>query len=147
MIITTVVLLFLNLYCSETTQEIFYKGKESSMLEKCRTASVELSELDVLNQENILQILQKNESLITSRIIVTDSFGSVIFDTNEETSETSQTASVQEIQTALSGNDVFHWNYHDSVMQSISASPIYSYGNLTGCVYMMELDEAQGDIS
>ena len=114
------------------------------MLEKCRTASVELSELDVLNQENILQILQKNESLITSRIIVTDSFGSVIFDTNEETSEASQPPSVQEIQTALSGNDVFHWNYHESVMQSISASPIYSYGNLTGCVYMMELDEAQG---
>ena len=144
MIITAVVLLFLNVYCSETTQEIFYKGKESSMLEKCRTASVELSELDVLNQENIQQVLSKNESLMTSRIVVTDASACVIFDTENASEEIKQISTLPQIQTALAGNDVFHWYYHDSMMQSISAAPIYSYSSLTGCVYMMELDAAQG---
>lgn len=144
MIITTVVLLFLNVYCSETTQEIFSKGKESAMLEKCRTASLELSELDVLNHENILQVLSKNESLMTSRIIVTDASACVIFDSENESAEVGQVSTLPQIQTALAGNDVFHWYYHDSMMRSVSAAPIYSYSNLTGCVYMMELDAAQG---
>lgn len=138
-IITLVVLLFLNIYCSKTTQQIFYKSKETAMLEKCQNAALSLSELEVMNSDNIQAILAKNESFITTRTIVTDSNGQIIYDTNPTVSEiTSQ------IQTALEGNDVFLWNYSKGNMYSHAAVPILSYGNLTGCVYMMEHDVAQG---
>lgn len=145
-VITLIVLLFLNIYCSQTTQQIFYKGKESAMLEKCRTASLELSELDVLNRENIQAVLTKNESLMTSRIIVTDASAAILFDTDEPDRDAGSLALLPEILKALDGNDVFSWNYKDGAMRSRSAAPILSYGNLTGCVYMMEYDVSQGKL-
>ena len=140
-LITLVVLLFLNIYCTETTHEIFYKGKESAMLEKCRTASLDLSELDVLNTENIQTVLSKNESLMTTRIIVTDAAARVIYDTEPASG---QYALLPEIIKALDGNDVFSWNYENGSMRSRAAAPVLSFGNLTGCVYMMEYDAPQG---
>lgn len=114
------------------------------MLERCRTASLSLSELDVLNHENIQNILSKNESLMTSRIIVTDVSGGILFDTESIYQNSHPLALLPEIMTALEGNDVFSWNYQDGAMRSKVAAPIYSYGKLTGCVYMMEYDAAQG---
>lgn len=140
-VITLVVLLFLNVYCSKTTQQIFYKGKEAAMLEKCLTASLALSELEVLNEENTQAIFAKNESLMTTRIIVTDSQAQIIYDTLP-----SQDALPSQIPTALAGNDVFSWSYHDGTMLSHVAAPILSYSNLTGSVYMMEHDIAQGEL-
>lgn len=137
--ITLVVLLFLNVYCSKTTQQIFYKGKEAAMVEKCLTVSSSLSELDVLNTENIQTALSKNDSLITTRAIVTDADGQIIYDTSPDT-----TINPTEIRTALEGNDVFSWSYKNGNMISHAAAPIISYGNLTGCVYMMEHDASQG---
>lgn len=138
-VITLVVLMFLNVYCSKTTQQIFYKSKESAMLEKCLTASVSLSELDVLNTDNIQTVLDKNDFLSTTRSIVTDAEGQIIYDTNPEMATVPA-----EIQTALEGNNVFNWSYKNGAMYSHVATPIISYSNLTGCVYMMEHDVAQG---
>ncbi len=111
------------------------------MLEKCLTASLSLSELEVLNSENIQAVLAKNESLMTTRIIVTDSLAQIIFDTRP-----AQDALPTEIPTALAGNDVFSWSYKDGTMLSHAAAPILSYGNLTGSVYMMEHDISQGKL-
>ena len=40
--ITFVVLLFLNIYCSQTSQQLFIQSKEESMIEKCQLASDEI---------------------------------------------------------------------------------------------------------
>ena len=109
------------------------------MLEKCMTASVSLSELDVLNTDNIQTVLDKNDFLSTTRSIVTDAEGQIIYDTNPE-----MATIPLEIQTALEGNNVFNWSYKNGAMFSHAATPIISYSNLTGCVYMMEHDVAQG---
>ena len=142
-LMTLIVLLFLNIYCTKTTHKIFYKGKETAMLEKCRTASLELSELDVLNKENIQLVLGKNDSLMTSRIIVTDANAKIIYDTNNNEGTF---ALLPEIINALDGQDVFSWNYSDGVMRSRASAPVLTYGNLTGCVYMMEYDSSQGRV-
>ena len=113
------------------------------MREKCRTATLELSEFDVLNEENIKAVLSKNDSLMTSRIIVTDASAKVIYDS--EMSKSSY-ALLPEIINALNGQDVFSWNYKDGIMRSRAAAPVMIYGNLTGCVYMMEYDSAQGKV-
>ena len=44
-VITLVVLIFLNIYCSGVSHKLFYQSKESSMIEKCLLASDEISTL------------------------------------------------------------------------------------------------------
>ena len=45
-LITLVALLVLNLYCSKSSQNIFYQSKRS-MIEKCQLASDEISKLEI----------------------------------------------------------------------------------------------------
>ena len=144
-LITLAVLLFLNFYCSETTEQIFHQGKKTAILEKCRLAASEFSELDVLNQNVIEKTILEMPSLSTTRIVVTDSMGSLIFDSTKS-AQPGTLMLLPEIVESLPGNDVFSWSYNNGVMASRAAVPIMSYGNLTGCVYIMERDTSQGTL-
>jgi signal transduction histidine kinase len=140
---TFVVLLFLNIYCSSTSQQLFYKSKEASMIEKCQLASTELSSLEVLNTSAITSALSKMDSLKVTRLLVTDESATILFD-SQDPQQVGQFALLPEIVQALGSNNVFSWDYHDGVMHSRTATPMYSYGKLAGCVYMMEKDAQQG---
>ena len=48
-VITAVVLLFLNIYCSLASQRLFYQAKQVSRLEKARLTASELSDMEVMN--------------------------------------------------------------------------------------------------
>ena len=143
-IITFVVLLFLNIYCSKTSQMLFYNSKESSMIERCQLAAAEITELDVLNNTAISNTLAEMGSLRVTRLIVTDHNGLAIYDSITEQPATGKYILFPEIVQALEINDVFSWNYHDGATQSRAATPMISYGTLIGCVYMMEYDTDQG---
>lgn len=148
-LITFVVLLFLNIYCSRTSHEILYKSKEAAMMERCLLIASEISELEVLNTDNIGNIIDQMHSssgnqLDDNRILITDSTGIVIFDSEENAPQLNQYALFPEIVKALDLYDVFTWQYHAGAMLSRAAAPILSYGTLTGCVYMVESDPEQG---
>ena len=142
-VITFAVLLFLNIYSSKTNQALFYNSKQSSMLERCYLASTEISELQVINQNTVSEALSSISNLRVSRVIVTDEFAKIIYDSSTNILE-DQYALFPEIISSLSSNDVFSWKYSDSTMISKAATPIISYGSLIGCVYMMEYDTQQG---
>ena len=142
-LITFVVLLFLNIYCSSTSQELFYKSKEASMIEKCQLAAAEFSSLEVLNTSTVSGAVSRMDSLRVTRLIVTDNAGRAIYDSADPNTVDSYVL-LPEIVTALKSNNVFSWNYHDGLMHSKAATPVYSFGTLTACVYMMELDAQQG---
>ena len=141
-VITAVVLFFLNVYSSKISQELFYKSKETSMIEKCQLAAAEISNEDVLNVATVENAVGQMDSLRVSRLIVTDRSGVAIYDSASESEN--KYMMMPEIVMALESNDVFYWNYHDGMMQSRAATPIISYGSLVGCVYMMEYDMEQG---
>jgi len=141
-VITLVVLLILNIYCSQMSQKLFYQSKQESMIEKCLLASDEISKLEVLNASTIDSLLSQLESLTVSRMIVTDLSGVVLYDSTEDSLQSY--ALFPEIMRALEGNNVFTWHYHDGAMTSRAATPIVYYGTIVGCVYMTELDYAQG---
>ena len=58
-VITLVVLLILNIYCSIACQNLFYESKKSSMIEKCLLASDEISTLEVLNSSTVTGIVNQ----------------------------------------------------------------------------------------
>lgn len=140
--ITLAVLVFLNLYCSHMSQRLFYQSKESSMLEKCQLAADEFSSLEVLSNATVSATVTQLESLTVTRLVVTDQAGVALYDSGS--AAPGSLVLLPEVLWALKGNNVFSWQYHDGAMMSRAATPIYSYGSLTGCVYMTEYDTSQG---
>ena len=148
-VITFIVLLFLNIYCSRASQRLFYLSKEASMIEKCHLAADEISSLEVVNTSTITGMLNQLESLKVTRLIVTDQSGIGLYDSSGTAVGTY--VLLPEIISALEispeapvGNDAFSWHYYDGAMDSRAAAPIVYYGTIIGCVYMTEYDTAQG---
>ena len=108
--------------------------------------AADIAEAEVLNPSTVSEIVERMENLSVARLIVTDKQGTVLFDSYSKSSTTGNYALFPEIVHALRGNDTFSWRCYDGQMQSQAAVPIISYGAITGCVYMMEYDSAQGQL-
>ena len=146
-LITFVVLLFLNIYSAKSSQELFYKSKEASMIERCLIAAADISVIDVINPDSVSEAVSTMDNLSTSRMIVTDASAKVLYDSTGDT-HLGDYALFPEILQALGNNDVFSWNYSykNNMMHSRAATPIISYGALAGCVYLIENDISQGTL-
>ena len=142
-VVTSIALLILNVFCSNISLELFNRNKESSMVEKCQLAADEISKLEVINSSTVAEALSRMESLKVTRLIVTDHTGLIIHDSYQAGV---RYALFPEILQAMEGNDVFSCHYHDGAMQSKAAIPIVSYKTTLGCVYMMEYDTEQGSL-
>ena len=148
-LITSVVLLFLNVYCSGTSQTLFYQSKESSMVEKCHLTAAKMSTLDLLSPATVSDAVGTMDSLRVTRLIVTNHTGTALYDSYQSDPAVGTYVLLPEVVQSLEGelgHDVFSWQYRDGVMQSRAATPIISQGTIIGCVYMMEYDTAQGGL-
>ncbi len=143
-VITLAVLVFLNIYASGTNQQLIYQNKQNSMLPKCQIAAAEIADLEVLNPTNAAAAVSQMGSLLVDRIVITNQSGVAVYDSATAVDAVAEYVLLPEIVTALEGNNVFTWDYHDGSMYSRAATPIVSYGKVVGCVYMMEHDQEQG---
>ena len=141
-VITSVVLLVLNVYCSIACQNLFYESKKSSMIEKCLLASDEISTLEVLNTSAVSAVIGQIESLKVTRLLVTDQTGCTLYDSNATAVGTY--ALFPEILAAIEGNDVCSWRYRNGAIDSRAAAPVIYYGTIVGCVYMTDYDTTLG---
>lgn len=144
--ITLAVLIFLNIYTSGTSQKLFYQSKEASMIEKCQLAAAGIADLEVLNPSTAAAAIAQMEGLTVTRLIVTDQYGAAVYDSLSGNSAIGSYVLLPEVVKAMEGKGykVFSWNYHAGAMESRAATPVFSYGTLIGCVYMMEYDTDQG---
>ena len=113
------------------------------MVEQCLAVASDISEMQVLNPTTVETVISQSELPEKARLIVTNASSLVIYDSMNQIS-TGSYALLPEILQALGGNKVFSCNYFDSTIISRCAVPIYSYGAMTGCFYMMEPDPEQG---
>lgn len=143
-VITFVVLLILNIFCSEISQDLFNKSKETSMIEKCQLAADEIAALEVINASTVAGAVEEMVSLKVTRLIITDHTALVLYDSLNP--EPDYYALFPEVICAMEGNDVFFSQYHDGTIQSHAATPVVAYKTTLGCVYMMEYDTEQGSL-
>ena len=143
-VITFVVLLILNVYCSITCQKLFYQSKRDSMIEKCLLVSDEIAALDVLSNTSIATVVGQMESLKVTRLLVTDQSTKVLYDSAEDA--VGDYSLLPEVLTAIDGNDVCSWNYKDGATETRVATPILYYGTIVGSVYMTDYETAQGSM-
>lgn len=144
-LVTTVVLVFLNLYASSTTRNLIFRSKQTFLADKVRLVATALSE-DNITQTPSEQVLKKIGSLNATRVLVTDASGLVTYDTMEENSAIGHYALLQEVVLALEGNDVFYSSYASGALESSAAMPILRGDTLVGSVYLMEYDTDQGNL-
>ena len=116
------------------------------MLERCVLASSAISGLEILNATTVSTAISQLSTLRNVNMAVTDLKGTVIYVSSNMDTAIGAQRPFQEIDGALSGYDVFTWNYSNGQMYSRAAAPIYSYGSLIGCVYIMEHDPEQGSL-
>ena len=141
-LITFLVLLFLNIYSGELSHQAFRQSKKAAMTEKCQLAADEISKLEVINTATIANTLMQMESLKVTRIIVTDQGGKALYDS--ATLSLNTYILLPEVVRAMDGMDVVTWQYQEGIIQTHAASPIVYYDTIVGCVYMMEIDSNQG---
>ncbi len=142
-VITFIVLLFLNIYCSEISQMVFYGNKQNSMMEKGLLVATDIGRLEIMTPATVQTTVEKMANLNQTRMIVTDDSGLIIYDTLN-TGETY--ALLPQIVSALNSKDVFTWHYADGLIRAEVAIPITNYDAVAGCVYIVEHDTNNGSL-
>ena len=141
--LTVTVMLFLNFYCSRTSQQLFYQSKHAAMVDKILHVSSTLGKEEVLNADTAKAAVESLGNLKTARLVVTDDAGQTLYDS---AGDSARYCLFPEVVQALRGNDVITIDYRDGVMISRAAAPILSYSKLAGCAYILEYDTDQGQL-
>ena len=144
-LLTFFVLLFLNIYTSETSQQVFYRSKHTAMMDKILLVSAAVGEQEVLNADTARSAIEPLDNLKVARLIVTDDSGRTVYDSLNGSSAP-RFCLFPEVVQALQGNDVIAIDYQDGVMISRAAAPILNRNTLTGCAYILEYDTDQGQL-
>ena len=114
------------------------------MLERCNAVAAEIGKLTVRTNTTVTAAVMKHNNLDMTRLIVTDDAGVVIYDSNSKNSLNGRSFLTTQVTAALNRNTVFDSKYHNGVISSKAATPIYSGVTLIGSVYLNHEDTQQG---
>ncbi len=145
-LITSVILIFLNLYAASTMRNLIFQGKKTSLDDKVQLISSTMEELPYMTAETAGEVLTQMNSLNVTRILLTDANGTVIYDSVDDNSAAGKTALLPEVVLALEGNDVFYSRYTGGVLESRASAPLLRSEQLVGSIYLMEYDTNQGSL-
>lgn len=142
--LTSMLLIFLNVYSSNTTRDMIYKSKQASVLDKATLITSSFSGMDTLTTANTSQVISVLGELNVARVSITDAEGKVLYDSLDKRSAVGQYLLLPQVIQALSGQDVFYCRYSKGQVESCAAVPIMAYGAAVGCVYIADVDLQQG---
>lgn len=146
MLITSIVLLFLNIYSANTTRNLMFRTKAASLQGKTQLVVSSLSGLETLNTDNVNQVITLLGDLGATRVIVTDGDGRALYDSLTKGNAVGKIILFTEVVEAMDGNNVFYCAYRSGALESHACTPIMYYDSIIGSVYMMEHDTDQGAI-
>ena len=155
-VIFAVVLVLLNTYPLMASQELLFTSKRDSLKSQTAVMASALMELESLSAEQVARVMNMLDSMGTTRILVTDPAGLILYDSTRQPGEEEVDSSggeaeyryalYQEVVSALRGNDVFYSRYVDRMFTSTAAMPIVYRGMVIGAIYILEVDRAQGQL-
>ena len=150
MLLTSLVLVFLNNYASDMTRQLLYRSKETSLLDKVQLITSSFSGVEMLTSDNTAQVISVLGDLNVNRVLITDGAGVILYDSDaddaSEETALGQYALLRPVAEALDGNNVFYCRYASGLLMSYAAAPVYLYGSPNGCVYLSDLDYGLGAI-
>lgn len=140
-----VLVVLLNTYPLITSRDLVFKEKESALLGQAGVISSSLAALDSLSGSGVTQVMALLDVSGLARIIVTDEYGMVIYDTATD-SAVGRYALMSELARALGGEQVFWSHFADRAFESRAAMPVRSRGTTLGAVYLSEYDTEQAGL-
>lgn len=139
-LVTTVVLVFLNLYCATENELLFSQSKKAALTER---ASLIASDIAAGRADDSAPYAVADQyGTQPNRVIITRADGSVSYDSAPSLDDASLPALIAEAADAVQTD----WSYRDGVMTTAVAVPIRAEGDFLGCVYMLEIDSSDGQL-
>ena len=141
LVITLIVLVFLNLYCAQINEQLFRQSKRNSLLDKAYLTANEIAATGQVTRATASSVALRTKTQLT-RMVITNHEGNILYDTahSPETLNPMPT----EIHDALMGGTPFTWYYAKGEMCATVAVPIYIDYTVVGTVYMLEVDTTDG---
>ena len=143
-LITSVVLLFLNIYAPRTIRSLTFSAQRTAMTDKAQLIVSAFSSYETLDAQSVQEVIRSVNDLHTTRVVVTDPAGYGIYDSFRLQSAEGKLALFPELAEALAGKDVVYIQYEDGALVSRASMPILAYNKLLGAVYLLERDTDQG---
>ena len=155
MAVFAVILVLLNTYPLIASEDLLFTSKRDALKGQVNMMSSALMELESLSREQVIRVMNLLDDGQADQVLVTDPAGQILYDSRRDervpgesvlptTDEPARYAMKQEIVRALQGSDVFATRYQDARFYSVAAVPVVCRGMVIGCVYIGEVDEAQG---
>ena len=149
MLITSAVLLFLNLYAPIMIRQLTYSAQRSAIIYKAQLIASSFTSSEELSRELVTENIQSAKGLHTARIVITDAGAQCLYDSLERESESSAVSSAKkliffpEVAEALEGKDAVYIRYEPDRIVTKAAMPIVSYNRIIGAVYLLDWDPNQ----
>ncbi len=139
-LVTSVVLAFLNLYCAHENEMQFQQSKKTALTERANLVASEIIASEQVNRTNAYSAVTKLDINLT-RVVITDSDGSIVYDSAPSVDQ--NVPLPPEINDPITHSQ-FYWDYENGVTTAAVAVPIVSSGAYWGNVYMLEIDSSDG---
>ncbi len=158
LVIFAVVLVLLNTYPVLASQDLLFASKRDSLKSQTAVMASALMELESLSADQVARVMNMLDNMGLKRILVTDPAGLILYDSTRQPEKGEESppeenvpqeyryALYQEVVSALRGSDVFCSRYADRVFTSTAAMPIVYRGMVIGSIYILEVDQAQGEL-
>ena len=142
-LITSVVLLFLNIYAPITIRRLTYSAQRNAIIDKAQLIVSAFSSYEKLDEEIVGEAIQSVNDLHMTRVVVTDAGARCLYDSMEGSSSRNKLVLYPEVAEALEGNDAVYIRYEADQLVSKAAVPIVAYNRTIGAVYLLERDPDQ----
>ena len=138
-------LVLLSTYPTISSRDVVFSSKQSFMLGQVSVMASSLSALESLTAENVAPVMELVDVNSFDRVLVTDSSAMTLYDTARDGAG-GEYALFYEVWQALEGNVFFRCRYDGDSFRSRTASPVVSYGEVIGAVYLYEFDADQASL-
>jgi len=142
-LITSGVLLFLNISAPIMIRRLTYSVQRSAILDKAQLIVSTFSTSNRLDAEVVQEATQSVNDLHTTRVVVTDAGAYCVYDSLDAQNKQDRLILYPEVTMALDGKDAVYIRYEDGVIITKAAMPIVAYNRIIGSVYLMERDVDQ----
>ena len=142
-IIIAAVLILLNTYPVLVSQDLVFRSKTSLLQSQASVIADTIARTESLTSEAVRDYVEPLGYIGQFRVLVTDEFGLILYDSDELRFTEGRYAMLSEVTAALKGYDVATSSYLDGAFHSRAAVPVIYRDMTIGCVYLYERDADQ----
>lgn len=142
-VLVAVLLLLLNFFPIRSSRDAIFEEKRTAMTNRGTAIASALSRLESLSTASIGEVLRLLDTQGISRVVVTDNDGTVLYDTSGHAGGKTD---IGDIDIALKGKTVFRSVFSGGAFESGYATPMGTQNEITGAVYLKELDTEQAQL-